>query len=143
MGACKVLPARYTTQAIARDFALRSEPLAFRFARQFRPPAFLRRGRESLTEVCAGKREGEAAMANLAGESSGEFLRLDFNRRLMVQFRESVVTSRERYVLMPTKSALPGARRADVTDFGMQEHHGDGSALPRLVQSSNLSLEIW
>jgi hypothetical protein len=65
------------------------------------------------------------------------------NRRLIVQFRESEVTSRERYVLMPTKSALPGARRADVTDFGMPEHHGDGSALPRLVQSGNLSLEIW
>jgi hypothetical protein len=35
----------------------------------------------------------EAAMANPAGESSGEFLRFDFNRRLMVQFRGSVVTS--------------------------------------------------
>jgi hypothetical protein len=34
-----------------------------------------------------------AAMANPAGESSGEVLRLDFNRRLMVQFRGSVVTS--------------------------------------------------
>ena len=30
-------------------------------------------------------------MANPAGESSGEFLRFDFNRRLMVQFRGSVV----------------------------------------------------
>jgi hypothetical protein len=29
----------------------------------------------------------EAAMANPAGKSSGEFFRLDFNRRLMVQFR--------------------------------------------------------
>jgi hypothetical protein len=44
---------------------------------------------------------------------------------------------------MPTKSALPGARRADVTGFGMPEHHADGSALPRLVQSGNLGLEIW
>jgi hypothetical protein len=25
---------------------------------------------------------------------------------------------------MPTKSALPGARRADVTGFGVREHHG-------------------
>ena len=30
---------------------------------------------------------------------------------------------------MLTKSALPGARRADVTGFGVPEHHGDGSAL--------------
>ena len=44
---------------------------------------------------------------------------------------------------MLTKSALPGARRADVTGFGVPEHHGDGSALPMLVQSGNLSLEIW
>ena len=44
---------------------------------------------------------------------------------------------------MPTKSALPLARRADVAGFGMAEHHGDGSALPMLVQSGNLSLEIW
>jgi hypothetical protein len=26
--------------------------------------------------------------------------------------------------------------------FGAPENHGDGSALPRLVQSANLSLEI-
>jgi Transposase DDE domain group 1 len=32
-------------------------------------------------------------MANPAGESDGEVLRLDFDRRLMVQFRGSVVTS--------------------------------------------------
>jgi hypothetical protein len=31
-------------------------------------------------------------MANPAGESSGEVLRLDFDRRLMIQFRGSVVT---------------------------------------------------
>jgi hypothetical protein len=35
------------------------------------------------------------------------------------------------------------ALRAKVTDFGVPEHHGDGSALPVLVQSGNLSLEIW
>jgi Transposase DDE domain group 1 len=34
-----------------------------------------------------------AVMANPAGESSGEVLRLDFDRRLMLQFRGSVVTS--------------------------------------------------
>jgi hypothetical protein len=32
-------------------------------------------------------------MANPAGESSGEVLRLDFDRQLMVQFHGSVVTS--------------------------------------------------
>ena len=32
-------------------------------------------------------------MANPAGESNGEALRLDFDRRLMLQFRGSVVTS--------------------------------------------------
>ena len=32
-------------------------------------------------------------MANAAGESNGETLRLDFDRRLMLQFRGSVVTS--------------------------------------------------
>jgi Transposase DDE domain group 1 len=35
----------------------------------------------------------EAAMTNPAGESAGEALRLVFDRRLMVQFRGSVVTS--------------------------------------------------
>jgi hypothetical protein len=32
-------------------------------------------------------------MANPAGESNGKVLRLDFDRRLMLQFRGSVVTS--------------------------------------------------
>jgi hypothetical protein len=32
-------------------------------------------------------------MANPAGESNGEALRLDFDRRLTLQFRGSVVTS--------------------------------------------------
>jgi hypothetical protein len=32
-------------------------------------------------------------MANPAGESNAEVLRLDFDRRLMLQFRGSVVTS--------------------------------------------------
>jgi Transposase DDE domain group 1 len=36
---------------------------------------------------------GEAAMANLTGESESDALRLDFDRRLMLQFRGSVVTS--------------------------------------------------
>ena len=44
---------------------------------------------------------------------------------------------------MPPKSALFGARRAEVTGFGVPEHHRDGSALPRLVRSGNLNLEIW
>jgi hypothetical protein len=32
-------------------------------------------------------------MANPTGESNGELLRLDFDRRLMLQFHGSVVTS--------------------------------------------------
>ena len=32
-------------------------------------------------------------MANPAGESNAEVLKLDFDRRLMLQFRGSVVTS--------------------------------------------------
>jgi hypothetical protein len=44
---------------------------------------------------------------------------------------------------MPTKSALSGARRADVTGFGVPEHPDDGSALQMLVQCGNLSCEIW
>jgi hypothetical protein len=36
---------------------------------------------------------GEAAMANAAGESESSALQLDFDRRLMLQFRGSVVTS--------------------------------------------------
>jgi hypothetical protein len=35
----------------------------------------------------------EAAMANSAGKSNDEVLKLDSNRRLMLQFRGSVVTS--------------------------------------------------
>jgi hypothetical protein len=35
----------------------------------------------------------EAAMANPAGESNDEVLKLDFDRRLMLQFRGFVVTS--------------------------------------------------
>jgi hypothetical protein len=35
----------------------------------------------------------EAAMANPAGESNDGVLKLDFDRRLMLQFRGSVVTS--------------------------------------------------
>ena len=42
---------------------------------------------------------------------------------------------------MPTISALPGARRADGTGFGMPGHRADVLALRRLVQGGNLSLE--
>jgi len=35
----------------------------------------------------------EAAMSNPAGESNGEVVRLDFDRRLILQFRGSFVTS--------------------------------------------------
>jgi hypothetical protein len=44
---------------------------------------------------------------------------------------------------MTTKSSTSGARRADVTGFGVPQHLGDGSALPQSVESGNLSLEIW
>jgi hypothetical protein len=37
--------------------------------------------------------EREAAMANPTGESESDAVRLDFDRRLMLQFRGSVVTS--------------------------------------------------
>lgn len=40
---------------------------------------------------------------------------------------------------MPTKSELSGTRRADITGFGVPEHHGDSSALPKSIESSNLS----
>jgi hypothetical protein len=35
---------------------------------------------------------------------------------------------------------LSGARRADITGFGLPEHHSDGSALPIRVQRGNLGL---
>gem|GEM_PF-4763566 len=44
---------------------------------------------------------------------------------------------------MPTKSALSGARRSDVTGIGVPEHHGDDSAMPRVVQTGKFSLEMW
>jgi 8-oxo-dGTP pyrophosphatase MutT (NUDIX family) len=173
MGACKALPARSTTRAMAQRFCstIRAAQVSFSCV-SFACPLFLRRRHESLIEVCAGKPEGEDAESRIskeAGEETGFTVRnprrdveaymnpgsfaekLTFfaagaagsYRRLMVRFRGSVVAVWERYVWMPTKSALPGARRADVTGFGMPEHQGDGSALPRLVQSGNLSLEIW
>jgi hypothetical protein len=37
----------------------------------------------------------EAVMTNPAGEPSSEVLRVDFDRRLMLQFRGSLVTSDE------------------------------------------------
>ena len=41
------------------------------------------------------------------------------------------------------KIRIFGARRADVTGLGVPEHHRDSSALPMLVQRSNLSFKIW
>jgi hypothetical protein len=60
------------TQAMAPDFAARSEPLASRFVRRFRLPAFLRRCHESLAEVSAGKREGEDAEGRISNEAEEE-----------------------------------------------------------------------
>src|ERR1700738_2265200 len=48
---------------------------------------------EFLFAQIAGMTTIEAAMADPAGESNGQVLRLDFDRRLMLQFRGSVVTS--------------------------------------------------
>ena len=80
-------------------------------------------------------------MANPAGKSSGEVPRLDIGRRLMVQVRKPVVTSRERYVLT-NKFGIARRATRQWQRFGMPEHHADNSALRTLVQSGNLSLEI-
>src|SRR6516162_8936257 len=50
-----------------------------------------RRRRFKASAPYLGSRE--VAMANPAGESNDEVLKLDFDRRLMLQFRGSVVTS--------------------------------------------------
>jgi hypothetical protein len=41
------------------------------------------------------------------------------------------------------KIGIVRRRRADVTGFGVPEHHGYDSALPMVIQSGNLSVEIW
>jgi hypothetical protein len=55
----------------------------------------------------------EAAMANPAGESNDGVLKLDFDRRLTVQFRGSVVTSdagvKETIARIDHSSRLQGA----------------------------------
>ena len=51
--------------------------------------------------------------------------------------RGTVTSSASASVFSPT-DRLP----IWVTSFGVPEHHGDGSALPMLVQSGNLSFEI-
>jgi hypothetical protein len=48
----------------------------------------------------------EAAMANLAGESNDGALKLDFDRRVMLQFRGSVVTVRWGIVGVPGTRGL-------------------------------------
>jgi len=45
-------------------------------------------------------------------------------------------------VLITTNSALSGARRADLTSLGAREPRVDRSALPKPVESGNLSLNI-
>jgi hypothetical protein len=72
-------------------------------------------------------------------DGAGRLREFNRPRRWQRYFREFAAGR----VWMPTKSALSGARHTDVTGFGASEDHGDGSALPRLVQSGNLSLEIW
>jgi hypothetical protein len=41
------------------------------------------------------------------------------------------------------KIRIFGAGRADVIGLGVPGHHGDDSALPMLVQRTNISFEIW
>jgi hypothetical protein len=43
----------------------------------------------------------------------------------------------------PSVAMARRARRAGPAGLGVLEHDGDGSALPRLVQNANLSLDIW
>jgi hypothetical protein len=64
------------------------------------------------------------------------------HRREAFDRQEFALKPGRRDVLVPTKPALFCAPRADVTGFGVPQHHGDGSALPMLVQSGNLSLMI-
>ena len=61
------------------------------------------------------------------------------HRRELFDPREFAQTRSERYVSMPTKSPLSGARRADLTGFCV--HRREGSALPKSVERGNLTLD--
>jgi len=94
-------------------------------------------------------------MANPAGESNAAVLRLDFGRRLMLEFRGSPPgrshrrealncfavdqKPKERCVL-DNKPRISGARRADVTAWVHGSPHVEDLALPKYLKSCNFTL---
>ena len=65
-------------------------------------------------------------MTNPAGESNGGALRLDFDRRLMLQFRGSVVTSDARVCSPIANSTVSDCRRLAAIGSGRPAHGQNG-----------------